>query len=427
MRHTARQTRANRTITVDFQNEATYFQLLGDSKAFVEFVFAFILSLGFQLAHKASCRDGGCLTRHSHYVRLRVRGITIWRIQCTTGKAVCTVLPHFVLRSRRMRPEVARDALLATHGGLSLEWCATICHISPMALYRVICAFGQHSLVSVLTRCGLRLPAYILADEKHSRCLTAKVYLPTIVGGRVIWHLGYSDAKSAAAFTQSYGVFQQAALEQEPSYRVKGALTDGFDSTVSSMRTLFPGARLGFCLRHALNKLPNKLVSVSASVRQGLRSKFHALLHRCRQRKSLRVVAMGQCLRHFANRIATTVGEAHGERVRHWFEDKKAGWYAVLEDPQMPAMSTMLDQAHNAIDRKLFTMKGFHHPRGSQAAFLAGLAHLYNLIPYQRRALNAGKCGVEVEGGRVPTSDWMLNLQILTSGGYRPAGMGATT
>jgi len=93
----------------------------------------------------------------------------------------------------------------------------------------------------------------------------------------------------------------------------------------------------------------------------------------------------------------------------------------VLADPQMPAMSTVLDQAHNAIDRKLFAMKGFHHPRGSQAAFLTGLAHLYNLIPYQRRALNAGKCGVEVEGGRVPTSDWMFNLQILTSGGYQCA------
>jgi len=97
----------------------------------------------------------------------------------------------------------------------------------------------------------------------------------------------------------------------------------------------------------------------------------------------------------------------------------KAGWYAVLEDPKMPAMSTVLDQAHNAMDRKLFSMKGFHHPGGSQAAFLTGLAHLYNLIPYQRRAKNAGLCGVEVEGGRVPTSDWMLNLQILTSSGYR--------
>jgi hypothetical protein len=421
MGQSAKPTRQNRTITVDFHDETTYAELLGNTKAFVEFVLAFLLALGFQLLHKASCSEGGCLTRHSHYARVRLGGLTIWRIQCTTCKAVFTVLPHFVLRYRTMRPAVARDALIATHGGLSLEWCAVICHISPMALYRVICAFGQHNLVTVLTRCGLPLPTYILADEKHSRCLAERVYLPTIVRGRVIWHLGYSASKSAAAFTESYGVFQRAALEHEPSYQVRGALTDGFDSTTKSMRTLFPGARLGFCLRHALNKLPDKLIGVSASVRQGLRSKFHALLHRCRQRTSLRVVALGQRLRHFANRIATTVGEEHGERVRQWFQDKKVGWYAVLADPQMPAMSTMLDQAHNAIDRKLFAMKGFHHPGGSQAAFLTGLAHLYNLIPYQRRALNAGQCGVEVEGGRVPTSDWMLNLQILTSGGYQCA------
>jgi hypothetical protein len=125
---------------------------------------------------------------------------------------------------------------------------------------------------------------------------------------------------------------------------VKGALTDGFDSTVSSMRTLFPGVRLGYCLRHALNKLPDKLVGVSASVRQGLRSQFHALLHRCRQRKSLRMVALGQRLRYFADRIATTVGEAHGERVRHWFQDKlrrEAVWRNVVtpEGIQVPSES----------------------------------------------------------------------------------------
>ena len=48
----------------------------------------------------------------------------------------------------------------------------------------------------------------------------------------------------------------------------------------------------------------------------------------------------------------------------------QAGWYAVLTDPQMPVTSTLLDQAHNAIERKLFAMKGFHHPGGSQQAFL---------------------------------------------------------
>jgi hypothetical protein len=308
MGQTAKPIRHNRTITVDFHDETTYFERLGHPKAFVEVVLAFILSIGFQLNHKSTCDGSSSLTRHSHYARIRLGGLTIWRLQCTRCKAVFTVLPHFILRYRKMRPDVARNALLATHGGLSLELCAVIGHIAPMALYRLICALGQQSLVSVLTRCGSLLPVYILADEKHSRCLTDKVYLPTIVSGRVLWHLGYRESKSAVAFTESYGEFQRAALEHESSYRLQGALTDGFDSTTKSMRTLFPSARLGYCLRHALNKLPDKLIGLSAPLRKSLRSQFHTLLYRCRQRKSLRVVSLGQRLRHFADHIATTVG-----------------------------------------------------------------------------------------------------------------------
>src|SRR5256885_479913 len=206
MRQGGKRIRHNRTITIDFQDEATYFRLLDNGKAFVECVLAFLLALGFQLTHKATCSGGGCLTRHSHYARVRLGGLTIWRVQCTTCRAVFTVLPHFVLRYRQMRPDVARDALLATHGGLSLEWCAVLYHISPMALYRLVCALGQQSLVGVLTRCGLPLPVYFLADEKHSTCLAAKVYLPTIVHGRVIWHLGYTTEASPTAFTEAYQV-----------------------------------------------------------------------------------------------------------------------------------------------------------------------------------------------------------------------------
>jgi len=239
---------------------------------------------------------------------------------------VFTVLPHFVLRYRQMRPDVAREALFAPHGGLSLERCAVLYHISPMALYRLICAFGHQSLVPMLTRCGLPLPVYFLADEKHSRALTAKVYLPTIVCGRVLWHLGYTEAASTAAFTQSYRAFQQAALQQDPAYRVRGMLTDGFDSTTSSLRTLFPGARLGNCLRHAINKLPAKLVAIASPVRKALRSQFHTLLSRARQRQGLRVFALGQRLRHFVDRVTATAGPANGERVQRWFQEKQAGW-----------------------------------------------------------------------------------------------------
>jgi hypothetical protein len=41
------------------------------------------------------------------------------------------------------------------------------------------------------------------------------------------------------------------------------------------MRTLFPGARLGNCLRHALTKIPKKLTAIASPVRTALRSQFH--------------------------------------------------------------------------------------------------------------------------------------------------------
>src|SRR5262249_19687799 len=51
---------------------------------------------------------------------------------------------------------------------------------------------------------------------------------------------------------------------------------------------------LGNCLRHAINKLPSKLVAIASPVRKALRSRFHTLLYRARQRKGLRVFALGQ-------------------------------------------------------------------------------------------------------------------------------------
>ena len=294
-----------------------------------------------------------------------------------------------------------------------------ICHLSPMALYRLVCALGQQSLVTVLSRCGLPLPIYLLADEQHSHCLTDKVYLPTMVSGRVLWHLGYTEHASAAAFTESYQAFQRAASQQEPSYRVRGILTDGFDSTTKSMRTLFPRARLGNCLRHALNKLPKKLTAIASPVRKALRSQFHTLWYRARQRKSLRVFALGQRLRHFADHVVTAAGAANGDTCVTVVPGQEGGLVCGARRPadagdQHPAGSS--PQRHRA---EAVRDEGLPSSRGSQQAFLTGLAHLYNLVPYQRRAQHVGQCGVEVEGGRVPTRDWFLNLQILTSGGFR--------
>ncbi len=414
----AKRKRENRTITVDFNDEATYQQLCEDGRAFIEFVIAFVMSLGFQLKHKCSYQGGFALTRHSHYARVRLGGLIIWRLECKHCGAVFTILPHFVLRYSGVKPAVAQQALLATHGGLSLEWTATLFNLGPMSIYRLVCAFGRTSLVTVLTRCQLPLPDYLLADEKHSHCLTEKVYLPTIVEGRLIWHLGYTDDKSADAFEASYGQFQQATQTVEPDYQPQGILTDGFESTRKSLGILFPATPLGNCLRHAANRVGSKLKSVSHTLRDTLCEQFYDLFEDRIEPKANKVRSRGQKLRRFAEKVNCLAGRENGQRIRQWIVRKKEGWYVLLRNPELPATSTLLDQAHNAIDRKLFMMKGFHHPEGCQRQFLVGLALLYNFVPYQRRAKNADQCGVEVQGGKLPTNDWFLNLQILTSGGF---------
>jgi hypothetical protein len=47
------------------------------------------------------------------------------------------------------------------------------------------------------------------------------------------------------------------------------------------------------------------------------------------------VFALGQPLRHFADHVAHSAGTANGARAQRWVQEKKAGWYAMLADPQM--------------------------------------------------------------------------------------------
>jgi len=89
--------RQNRTITVDFKDEATYHRLCQDGKSFIEFVVAFIISLGFQLTHRCDCPGGFALTRHSHYSRVRLNNLTLWRLQCCHCRTVFTNYAPFCL------------------------------------------------------------------------------------------------------------------------------------------------------------------------------------------------------------------------------------------------------------------------------------------------------------------------------------------
>jgi hypothetical protein len=80
-------------------------------------------------------------------------------------------------------------ALIATHGGLSLEWCAVVCHISPMALYRLACALGQHK-----NAFRFSYPS----DLQRSCCWTAVVYAEIYSAWRMSLRICCVAARAAA-------------------------------------------------------------------------------------------------------------------------------------------------------------------------------------------------------------------------------------
>ena len=146
---------------------------------------------------------------------------------------------------------------------------------------------------------------------------------PTVVRGRVIWHLGYGG-RQCGRLDAVLRALQHAAVQHEPSSRVRGS-DRWLRRTTQRLRTLFPGVCLGTCLCHAINKLPGNLAALSSSVRKALASPFHPCGPE-RQRNSVRVCALGQRLRRLAVHVGTTAGAAKGECVRHWIPEQKAGW-----------------------------------------------------------------------------------------------------
>jgi len=121
MRNTPARPAKNRTITIEFHKQATYFQLLATEHCRIGH--GVHPSIGFQLKHKAIVM-GGCVTRHSQYVRVRRVGFStaspVYEVQSRVHRAAA-----FRLRYRRCDQRWPASPLATT--GAQLELCAVIC------------------------------------------------------------------------------------------------------------------------------------------------------------------------------------------------------------------------------------------------------------------------------------------------------------
>ncbi len=413
-----RKQRSNNTLTVAFGNMQSYEKIILDSHKLIKYVSDYLQFIGFELIHRSHCSGTYHLTGFCTYNRKRNNNILIWRIQCSCCKKTWSVLPEFVLRYTGLQPAKARSCLYNSFYGASLEVNSALFKVSAMQQYNYCCAIGRNNLVKMLTNCALKLPNYLIFDEKHCKCQSEKSYLPTITAGRVLWHLGYVDTLLETELTANYGMFKENAQAELPDYSPAGVLTDGFTSTQNSVRNNFIQTVIGICLFHASLLISRSLKKELGDNAEMLSKEFFNIIGKFNKKEWLPVFKVGQRIRRFKEKLIK-IGGTKTNDIVEWINRKKAGWMKVMQIEQMPNVTTLLDQAHNCIDRKLFNMKQFHHKNGRQADYMNCFAMLYNIIPYQKRAKNAGFCGIQVNAGKTPEADWMLSLQILTSGGYQ--------
>lgn len=409
----------NRTIVVNFGDENQYQNIISDRISFLEFVVAYILSLGAQLLHKASCTgSGNCFTRHSHYVRVKC-GITIWRIQCKECGAVFTVMPSILIRYFRHRADRVKNALIAYHGGLSFENCSICFDISGMSLYRFICSLGKYPLSHVLYESGLQLPENIWADEKHSKCKGQKGYIPLVSSGHTTWHIDYVESVDDETLHQSYQQFAQETRQIDPDYEPKTINHDGFQSTINALKRCFSGASFLLCWLHAFKSLARLLKILPEDVVFQITANLRQILKRSHSVGLRSVLSLRSSLSQFYWRyVAVLVPANLFDPLKNWIDSRRATFSESMKYPVPLSYGYPIDHICNHLDRKLFMMKHFHHPDADRVSFLKGFALIHNFIPYQRFARNARKCPAEVDGAILPHPDWFVSLLILTAGGY---------
>ena len=90
---------------------------------------------------------------------------------------------------------------------------------------------GRNSIVGTTVKKAEFLPEHVVADEKHSRQKSGKVYIATTVAQGCIVGSALTSAANTEALTEAYKDFKEEAQNIAPEYQPKTVNTDGWEAT----------------------------------------------------------------------------------------------------------------------------------------------------------------------------------------------------
>jgi len=138
-------------------------------------------------------------------------------IELKATAEVFLVRPSFLMPYMVGRTEDVEKALYLRHWGVPFDVLVYVFGRDAMYWYRAEMALGRPAIVGSTVKQPEKLPAHVLADEKHTWALGQEVYVASTVGGGCILGATVTDAASANALEAAYGEFAAEARELSPT------------------------------------------------------------------------------------------------------------------------------------------------------------------------------------------------------------------
>jgi len=303
------------------------------------------------------------------------KGFKMQRIRMKSNGDVYQIRPSFMMPYMTAFTDNVEKALYLMRFGVPFYALAYVFGKNAMYWYRIYISLGRASLVGSTIKSPEALPEDLLADEKHSRLKSERVYLPTTVAKGCI--LGVSVTKSAGtpALTEGYNDFKQEAHNVNPDYSPKSVNTDGWDATQKAWKWLFPQIILMACFLHAWLKIKDRCKRAKELfpiVRKKVWEVYHAPS----------IASFSQRIRRLKEWGEKSLSIEAAQQKLMELCDKSDQFKIAYQMPNAYRTSANLDRLMNYQDRILYAMQYLHGSLSSAKLAVRAMAMIWNFHPY---------------------------------------------
>ncbi len=396
------------SLCLPFENEAHYQTCVEDLKVYRQHIDR------LRVAHSELFPQaiGAGYTFHSQYYSVK-QSLRLRRIKLKATGQVYGIRPSFVLPYMVGRTDALEKALRLRRWGVPFEELAYQFGRDPMYYYRAWVAWGRVSLVGTTVKDDKKLPAHLVADEKHTWVAGEKVYLATTAAAGCLLGASLATEASADALEKAYGEFATEARQVQPAYTPQTVNTDGFHSTRVAWPRLFKTITLILCFLHSVLKIQDR---GRGALRQRLLDKaWHVYQAKTKAQFSQRV----RRLREWAQ-VHLDPGPVQAAVLK--LCQRRADFLLAYAFPDAARTSNTVDRLLNYMDRVLYAMNYFHGTPATARLAVRAMALQWNVHPYGMRTQRASPRRTspfaDLNGFQYH-SNWLHNLLIAASMGGR--------